>query len=325
MLRATGSLAAASVLPSWAKSDGSTKKNDDSFHFFQVADTQFFWGNDPVGKWKSVIAHANRLRPAFVVVCGDLINRNGDAAKVDLKEDERRTRAYLDGAAKLDKAIPLRNVAGNHDVCNVPTPETLDWYERRFGPPWYTFTHKSAQFLVLESDLMKNPRGAPRAAEQQMGWLKRILATERPEGVRHRIVFLHHPLALKSLDEPDGYFLLPKERRAELVDLFRRAGVRTVFSGHYHGNAVVRDGDLEMITTNGLAKALRGDPLGFRIVRVGPGGVEHVFYAHEDVPRTLASSAESVQCSGGPHLRSDCGSCFSNDFSRPLSMRMHSL
>jgi len=287
MLRATGSLAAASVLPSWATADDRTKEDDGSFCFFQVADTQFFWGDDPVGKWKSVIAQANRLRPAFVVVCGDLINRNGDAAKVDLKEDERRTRAYLDGAAKLDKAIPLRNVAGNHDVCNVPTPETLDWYERRFGPPWYTFTHKSTQFVVLESDLMKNPQGAPTAAEQQMAWLERTLGAKRPEGVRHRIVFLHHPLALKNLDEADGYFLLPKKRRAELVELFRKAGVRTVFSGHYHGNAVVRDGDLEMVTTNGVAKALRGEPLGFRIVRVCNEGVEHAFYAHEDVPRTL--------------------------------------
>jgi serine/threonine-protein phosphatase CPPED1 len=287
MLRATGSLAAASMLPTWMTANGATEEDDGSFYFFQLADTQFFWGNDPVGRWKSVIAQANRLRPAFVVVCGDLINRNGDAAKVDLKEDERRTRAYLDGAAKLDKTIPLRNVAGNHDVCNVPTPETLRWYERRFGPPWYTFTHKSTQFVVIESDLMKNPQGAAGAAEQQMEWLKRTLSAERPKGVPHRIVFLHHPLALKGLDEPDGYFLLPKKRRAELVSLFRQAGVRTVFSGHYHGNAVVRDGDLEMITTNGLAKALRGDPLGFRIVRVGPEGVEHAFYAHENVPLTL--------------------------------------
>ena len=83
------------------------------------------------------------------------------------------------------------------------------------------------------------------------------------------------------------YFLLPKKRRAELAALFRRNGVSTVFSGHYHGNAVVRDGDLDMITTNGLAKTLRGDPLGFRIVRVGAGGVEHTFYAHEDVPEKL--------------------------------------
>ena len=136
---------------------------------------------------------------------------------------------------------------------------------------------------------MKNPEDAPQAADRQLDWLKQTLATKMPDTVRQRIVFMHHPLCLKSLDEGEGYFLLPKKRRAELADLFRRSGVTTVFSGHYHGNAVVRDGDLEMVTTNGLAKTLRGDPLGFRIVRVGAEGVEHTFYAHEDVPEKLTA------------------------------------
>jgi 3',5'-cyclic AMP phosphodiesterase CpdA len=287
MLHWTGSLAAAGMLPAWAAADDTPEEDDGSFYFFQLADTQFFWGDDPVGKWHSAIDQANRLRPDFVVVCGDLINRNGDAAKVDLEEDERRARAYLDGAAKLDVSIPLRNVAGNHDVCNVPTPETLGWYEKRFGRPWYTFTHKTAQFVVLESDLMKNPQGAPEAAERQFEWLNKTLTAEKPDAVRHRIVFMHHPLCLKSLDEGEGYFQLSKQRRVELVDLFRRSGVKSVFSGHYHGNAVVCDGDLEMVTTNGLAKTLRGDPLGFRIVRVGAERVEHTFYAHDEVPEKL--------------------------------------
>ena len=109
-------------------------------------------------------------------------------------------------------------------------PETLAWYEQRFGPPWYAFTHKTAQFVVLESDLMKNPQGAPEAAERQLDWLKKTLTSKMPDAVRHRIVFMHHPLCLKSLDEGEGYFLLPKKRRAELADLFRQSGVKTVFS-----------------------------------------------------------------------------------------------
>ncbi len=286
LLCATGTLAAASILPTWSAAEAA-EENEDSFYFFQLADTQFFWGEDPVGKWHSAIAQANRLRPDFVVVCGDLINRDGDSAKVDLVEDERRTRAYLDGAAKLDPAIPLYNVAGNHDVCNVPTPETLAWYKERFGPLWYTFTHKTAQFVVIESNLMKNPQGAPQAAQQQLDWLQQTLTAKAPATVRHRLVFMHHPLCLKSLDEEEGYFQLSQQRRADLVKLFRDSGVKTVFSGHYHGNAVVRDEDLEMVTTNGLAKALRGEPLGFRIVQVSPAGVKHTFYAHEKVPNEL--------------------------------------
>src|SRR5439155_11109305 len=62
------------------------------------------------------IATANRLRPKFVVICGDLINQAGNAAQAA---------EFLRIAARLDPAIALYNVAGNHDVGNQPTPATL--------------------------------------------------------------------------------------------------------------------------------------------------------------------------------------------------------
>jgi 3',5'-cyclic AMP phosphodiesterase CpdA len=53
------------------------------------------------------IATANRLKPRFVIVCGDLVNKPGDRAQI---EEYRRI------SAKLDKSIRLYHVAGNHDV-----------------------------------------------------------------------------------------------------------------------------------------------------------------------------------------------------------------
>src|SRR5438046_8050564 len=50
------------------------------------------------------IATANRLKPAFVVITGDLINDSGNAAQ---------TAEFKRIAAKLDPAIKLYNVAGN--------------------------------------------------------------------------------------------------------------------------------------------------------------------------------------------------------------------
>src|SRR6266849_9163629 len=49
------------------------------------------------------IATANRLRPKFVVICGDLINQAGNAAQAA---------EYLRIAARLDPAIKLYNVPG---------------------------------------------------------------------------------------------------------------------------------------------------------------------------------------------------------------------
>src|SRR4029079_9763941 len=65
------------------------------------------------------IATANRLKPAFVVITGDLINEAGNAAQ---------TAEFKRIAAKLDPGIKLYNMPGNHDVKNEPTAESLAYY-----------------------------------------------------------------------------------------------------------------------------------------------------------------------------------------------------
>ncbi|MBD0286998.1 MAG: metallophosphoesterase, partial [Flavisolibacter sp.] len=85
------------------------------FYFFQMADTQFGMFTDNKGftketiNFEKAIAAANRLHPAFVIICGDLVNRPGDPAQIA---------EYKRIAAALDPSIPLYNVPGNHDVGN---------------------------------------------------------------------------------------------------------------------------------------------------------------------------------------------------------------
>ena len=258
------------------------------FHFLVMADPQLFgWPkNDPEGKWRLAIQHANRLKPDFVAVCGDLINRSGNAAKVDLKADAKRYAAYRKIADTLDDSIPLYEVAGNHDVCNAPTAETLGWYEARFTRPWYSFEHKGCLFIVLESDVIKDPRNVPETLKWQMHWLRETLALAAKKTYRHKMVFLHHPIALKAVDEKDQYFNLPTARRKELLDLFAANGVIATFSGHYHREAYVKHGDMELITTSGISHSA-GVPAGFRIVKVTAAGIEQKYYGYADLPKTL--------------------------------------
>ena len=92
---------------------------------------------------KMAIATANRLKPAFVIVTGDLVNKAGDAAQI---AEYRRI------AARLNPAIPLYPVAGNHDLENTPTPDTVAAYEKTFGPDHYTFTYqgmKGQSYVVV--------------------------------------------------------------------------------------------------------------------------------------------------------------------------------
>lgn len=272
---------------------------DDSFFFIQMADPQLFWG--PADLWQTAIDHANRLKPAFVVVCGDLINNAGEQEKLDLAEDERRTAAYRKIAAGLDRKIPLYNVAGNHDVCNKPTLATYSWYRERFGKLWYSFNRGKCLFIVLESNILKNPVGSPQSAEEQMAWLRRTLDEADSQAFNHRIVFMHHPMCLATVDEDEQYFTMPRQRRAELLELFHNHRVAAVFSGHYHRNAYVKDGRLELVTTSSTGKPLGSDPVGFRIVKVHRDRIEHTYYGYENMPANIDMIA-GVRGLFQPHL-----------------------
>src|SRR6266849_11135042 len=90
--------------------------------FLQMSDPQFgMYAENKDFRQETInfefaISTANRLRPKFVVICGDLINEAGNAAQA--AEFHRI-------AAKLDPAITLYSVADNHDVGNQPTPATI--------------------------------------------------------------------------------------------------------------------------------------------------------------------------------------------------------
>src|SRR5689334_21531988 len=118
--------------------------------FLQMSDPQFgmYTANkdfaQETANFEFAIATANRLRPKFVVITGDLVNEGGNAAQI---AEFRRI------SAKLDPAIKLYNVAGNHDVGNEPTPETLAGYRKVFGPDYYRFQEGDLEGFVLNSSL----------------------------------------------------------------------------------------------------------------------------------------------------------------------------
>src|SRR3954469_17274972 len=103
----------------------SPARADEPFFFIQISDPQMgmFANNadfvQDAANFEFVVATINRLKPAFVVVTGDLVNKWGDAAQIA---------EYKRISGKIDRAIPVYNVAGNHDVGNMPTPALLEEY-----------------------------------------------------------------------------------------------------------------------------------------------------------------------------------------------------
>jgi 3',5'-cyclic AMP phosphodiesterase CpdA len=253
------------------------------YFFLQLTDPQFGMFTDnadfaqETANFEFAIATANRLRPAFVIVTGDLVNKPGDAAQIS---------EYKRIAGKLDPAIPLHNVAGNHDVGNVPTPESIAAYERQFGSDHYVFTTTSLTGIVLDSSLIHSPQGAPDLAAAQLAWLKTALAQASRDTTRRIVVFQHHSWFLAQADEPDQYFNIPRERRSVYLALFHQSGVKGLFAGHYHRNAAGRDGEIEMVTSGPVGKPLGGAKSGLRIVTVGEA-IASRYYEFGDLPNRV--------------------------------------
>ena len=266
------------------------------YFFVQIADPQFgfFTGNPRMFEQETinfefVISSINRLKPAFVVVCGDLVHNDGDAGQV--AEYKRIT-------AKLDPSIPLYTVSGNHDLSNTPTPEKLAFYREKFGKDWYSFRHADLYGIVLNSTIMMEPGGVPIDAAEQEAWLREELIKAKASGARSIMVFQHHPFFIENVDETNANSV-PNPRRATYLALLKEAGVNYVFAGHLHRNAVAADGPLNMITTSAVGRPLGMDPSGLRVVVVRPAGVEHTFYGLGSVPTQVSLAARGRGGRGG--------------------------
>lgn len=273
-------------------------EDNQPFFFMQLTDPQFgMYANNAdfdreATNLELAVAAANRLKPAFVIVTGDLLNKPGDAAQAT---------AYLQITAKLAPSIRLYHVPGNHDVGNDPTPESIAAYTARFGATHYHFRVGNLLGLVWDTTLLRASQGAPQAAAEQEAWLTKELEQVRPEGLRHIVIFQHHALFLKDAAEPDQYFNVPREARQRYLNLFHQAGVTHVFAGHYHGNQIAHDGALEMVTSAPLGKPLHKDPSGLRIVIVRDRGIEHQYYPLGDIPdRIELSASEKTPVQAGP-------------------------
>jgi 3',5'-cyclic AMP phosphodiesterase CpdA len=258
------------------------------FFFLQMSDPQFGMYAEnrnfvqETANFGFAIANANRLKPAFVVICGDLVNTAGDAAQIA---------EYKRIAAKLDPSIKLYNVAGNHDVGNEPTPESLAAYRAKFGRDYYTFQQGEFEGIVLNSSLIQHPVNAPEEAAKQQQWLEDELARAKREGERQIVIFQHIPWFLSDAEEADQYFNIPRETRAKYLDLFQHFGIQHVFAGHYHRNSYGESPSLHIVTTGPVSKPLGPDPSGIRVVIVRGSKIESQYYGLGNIPNQVDLAA----------------------------------
>jgi len=257
------------------------KNRENQFFFFLLSDTQLGMMSNNNGfdkevqNFEKVIAAANRLRPAFLVVCGDLVNQAGN---------QRQISAYKHVAAKLDPSIPIYNLPGNHDVNNIPTAKALATYRSNFGPDYYSFRHDNLYGIVLNSSIFFNPSKISNELAIQDEWLRTQLIKANKSGYTHIVLFQHIAWFIHKIDEKNQYFNIPTERRKKYMKLFNQYEVSYIFAGHLHQNAIGQDKDLKIITTSAVGMPLGADSSGFRIVKVNGNDISYPYYSLDSIP-----------------------------------------
>jgi len=142
---------------------------------------------------EKAVMQINRLKPAFVVVCGDMTDEAPAPAPTPapatststgtgtLGTDTRDTRRkqQIDrckGILKqIDATIPLLCCCGNHDVGNRPNFHSLKKYKEAWGNDYFSFWVQGTYCIVLNSQLYADSSECAEEARKQRHWISKTL------------------------------------------------------------------------------------------------------------------------------------------------------
>lgn len=254
------------------------------YYFAMIADTQLGMHagdknfEQETANYEFAVATLNRLKPEFVIILGDLVNKEGDTDQI---------REFLRISRKIDPSIPVYYVAGNHDVGRVPTPELLAAYRETFGRDYYSFREGPIYGIVLNSSLIIAPQNVESDYEAQLSWLKKELETARDSDAQHIIVFQHHPYFLEEASEADSYGNVPLARRQAFLGILHDHDVHYVFAGHIHSHSILKDGNLDMVAVGPVAMPFGEHGSGIMLAAATAEGVQYRYYSFSKLPNVL--------------------------------------
>lgn len=266
-----------------------------NYEFVCMGDAQIGMGDQKKEEEFSRIAvefiNKRKDRIKFVVVCGDHThNLENMWSKGDL-EGGRKKRiqelaAFKSIYSKLDEAIPLVCVCGNHDVGNKPTEKTTQLYKEEFGDDYLSFWCGGVKFTVLNSQIVQGLSPSDELSIAHEKWADEEFEMKHENEPVHSVVMCHIPPFCWDPEEKNTNFNWPKEKREMWLEKMVKANVKKVYCAHYHRRAGGKYKELEVVVsgalgTNILTKEVppglqqsRIEAINFKLSYEGFGGTE---------------------------------------------------
>ena len=257
------------------------------FTFIQAADTQFgqyerfILKNTTNITWEREIAWSSQLvkdlndlqpKPRFLIICGDLLDAYPQTMNEMRMEQERDFKKVFDNLQ-----IPCVCVCGNHDVGEKPTVDSVMRYRSSFGDDFFSFWCGGIYCIVLNSQYYEAPTLIPDLVAEQDLWLENQLQYIKETKPVHSIVFQHIPYFISNPHEENQYFNFEPTLRIKLLEKLYLAGVRHIFTGHYHKNAGGMYKEMEQVVTSAVGTQLGNDKQGYRVVSVKKMSIHHEY------------------------------------------------
>ena len=234
------------------------------FTFIQLTDTQVGFHDKTEGYaqsdslFKLAVDAVNRIKPAVVVITGDLVNDTADSLQKVI---------YKKNLAEIDPSVPVYAIPGNHDL-RPWTQENYDAFIEFNGYDRFSTKINDCAFIGFDSCCIKD--GIADKEAEQLAWLEQELKAAK--GSRYIFLFTHCPIFRESIDEEEDYFNFSKPKRKEYLDLFAKYKVNALFAGHTHKDYRASYNGIELITAGPVGSPLHGGYSGLNTVHVGKDG-----------------------------------------------------
>ncbi len=178
------------------------------------------------------VANTDLIARSLAQTCPDLFIHTGDLS-MDGAQDPDDLRLARQWNDKLPGEV--LSIPGNHDVGDLPsnrpdqpvTDARLSSWRSIIGPDRWLRSYADWHIIGLNAMLLGTGH---REEEEQFAWLASVVRTDRKIAL-----FTHKPLCIETLSEgPRGYWTIPPQPRARLLDVLAGKSLKLIASGHLH-------------------------------------------------------------------------------------------